>query len=400
VWTISAVADLLEEGLRKRLLGIEVRDATWEILTALLVEPEGDLVDSDDPGTDSLNRTRGKALHAIVMYADWLFEMNRANGEPPPRAFSSNSPEVAAVLDAALNPDDQPSRAVRAVFGMRAPYLMKLDPEWMASRADRIFSVDPKTGSFDQLGLAAWGSYLKYSKAYLDLMAVIRPQYEVAVAAISGERGDVAAELQRHLAEHLMVQYWHGRLGSGPFEDPLLAEFWHVADASVRKRALRYVGHSLRDVRESMPQDVEERLKRLWDDYVDQAKAGNSSDLSELRVFGWWVYSQAFEPSWVIPRTVDVLELSRGIDSPGEVISVLARAPESELAIAAKALRLIVANDREGWAIFGHQNDARSLVKAALESADREAVEEARAVADVLIARGFSDVRELVEGSQ
>jgi hypothetical protein len=102
----------------------------------------------------------------------------------------------------------------------------------------------------------------------------------------------------------------------------------------------------------------------------------------------------------VIARTVDVLELSRGIDSPGEVISVLARAPESELAIAAKALRLIVANDREGWAIFGHQNDARSLVKAALESADREAVEEARAVADVLIARGFSDVRELVEGSQ
>jgi hypothetical protein len=97
----------------------------------------------------------------------------------------------------------------------------------------------------------------------------------------------------------------------------------------------------------------------------ERSQPSSTSDLSELRAFGWWVTSQVFEFSWVVPRTVDVLEASRGIDSQGEVISVLAQAPVAELASAAKALRLIVSNDREGWAILGHEGDARALLMSA-----------------------------------
>ena len=398
VWTVSAIAGLLEEGLRRRLLAAELQDDIWRVLTALLAEPEQE-ADTDDPGTDSLNRVRGKAMHGIVLYADWLFEIKRSNGRPPPRAFAENSPEVVDVLDAALDPEVQTSAAVRAVFGMRAAYFMKLDPEWMASRAPRIFSVDER-GRFDRLGRAAWSSYLKYSRAFLDLVALLRPQYEQAVAAIPEEAGDAGIKLQEHLAEHLMRMYWHGQLGPAPFEDPLLAAFWSAAGATVRKRALAFVGRSLREAKDGVAEDVKDRLMRLWDEYVRRSRETHATDVSELRAFGRWVNSGVFEFAWAVSRAIEVLEISRGIDSQGEVISVLAEAPAPDLGLAVKALRLIVANDREGWAVFGHQEDARALLKAALRSQDPDAVEEAKTAVDLLIARGFSDFRGLLDGDQ
>ena len=399
VWTINAIADLLEEGLQRRLLPIDLRKDTWQVLTSLVAEPETRGTDSDDPGTDSLNSTRGKTMHAIVLYADWLFEINRSDLGSPPREFSQNSPEVVEVLDHVLDPDVQSSSAVRAVFGMRAAVFMKLDPEWMAARASRIFSTD-KDGRFDRLGLAAWSSYLKYSRAFLDLMAALRPQYELAVAAIPSESGDAAIELQRHLAEHLMVMYWHGRFGSEPFQDALLADFWSAASTEVRKRALTFVGHSLRRSREALAEDVQDRLKRLWDECVRRGRETSSSDILELQAFGWWVTAQVLDPTWVVPRTVEVLELAHGIDSQGEVISVLAQAPRSVLGSAAKALRLIVANDRLGRGFYAHQEQARALLKAALDGKDDATVEEARTTADILIARGFIDFRDLLEDEE
>jgi hypothetical protein len=99
----------------------------------------------------------------------------------------------------------------------------------------------------------------------------------------------------------------------------------------------------------------------------------------------------------VVPRAVEVLELARGIDSQGEVIEVLAQAPPSVLGLAAKALRLIIANDRLGWGFYGYQEHARALLKAALDSQDEATVEEGKTTANVLIARGFTDFRVLVE---
>jgi hypothetical protein len=392
VWTITALADLLEDGLERRLLPGELRAETWAILTALIVEPEQASVDPEDPGTASLNTIRGKAMHGIVLYADWVYELNRSD-EPAPRDFSQNTPEVVDVLDAALDPDIQDSLAVRAVFGMRVAYLMKLDPDWLRSRAPRIFSTDA-SGQFDRLGRAAWSSYLKYSRTFLDVMALLRPQYETAVGSIPTEDGDAAVDLQMRLAEHLMVMYWHGRLGETPFEDPLLSEFWRVAERKVRKRALEFVGHSLRDG--ELGDDARDRLIRLWDDYA-RRRNESGSDLSELQAFGWWATASAFEFSWTIPRTIEVLETARGIDSPGEILATLAQAPREVLGSAVKALRLIVANDRDGWAILGHADDARALLRAAFEHDDRETLKEAKATADILIARGFLEFRKLVD---
>jgi hypothetical protein len=146
--------------------------------------------------------------------------------------------------------------------------------------------------------------------------------------------------------------------------------------------------------------DVQDRLKRLWDQYVRRSKEAAGSDVSELKAFGWWVTSQVFDRSWALPRAVEVLEIAHGIDSQGEVIAVLAQAPPSLLGTAAKTLRLIVANDRDGWGVFGHREQAHALLEAALDSLDDETVEEARTTADILIARGFSDFRGLLDSAE
>jgi hypothetical protein len=394
VWTISTLADLLEEGLQHRLIPLRVREQLWSVLTLLSGEPE-DEVSSDDPATDSLNTIRGKTMHAVILYADWLYEQDQS--EERVRDFGHNSPEVAEVLDAALDPQMQPSRSARAALGMRAAFLMKLDPTWLRTRAPRLFSTSAD-GSFDEIGLAAWNSYVRYSRIFLDLTEALRPQYEVAVASLVPANERPPTEAERSLAEHLMVMYWHGQLGSGPFDNPFLVRFWERANKPLRKRALEYVGHNLWNAGNDVDDDVRDRLMKLWEEYVDSVTGDRRTDVAELTSFGWWTRSTVFDPSWQLDQVITVLELAHGIDDEQGVLGLLARVPPAQLGRSAKALRLLVINDREGFAVVGHNSEIRELLAAALETGIGDVVEEATTTVNLMVSRGYVDFRELLGG--
>lgn len=394
VWTIKAIADLLEAGLRSRAVDPACRERVWQVITTLLRDPEESVSVGIDAASDSLNMTRGRAMHAAILYANWLFEANRVSGELPPRSFDTNSPEVVEVFDAHLDQSVEASSAVRGAYGMQISLLAKLDPEWLSSRASRLFSVGAD-GDFDELGYPTWASYLRYGGRHLEVMRLLRGQYEVAAAVLGSHEGR-REEGESDLAEHIGVMYWHGMLGYEP-DDPLLLQFLASAPAKLRHHFLEYLGHSLRQAPTPVGEEVLRRLASLWESRV--TALSETRDFFELKAFGWWMSSDAFEPGWSLDRLLEVLQLAKEVDPDHLVVASLADMDGDDLPRALTCLLLIIETDREGWGVYGWKDDALRLIQKGLSNTGETARRRATDAANILIARGFPEFRSLLEGS-
>jgi hypothetical protein len=414
VWTRGTLADLVEKGLRVQGVTPALRGRLWTLLQHLMSDPDtGDDHDPDAAET-SLNTIRGKAMYAIIAYARWVFEIVRSQtGTAPAQSFSTVMPEVGEELDARLDASLEPSKPIRAVFGTQLRLLAWLDFEWLASRVQRIFSLAPD-GHFDSLGRAAWQAYVLYGRASLNIMELLIPQYEVAISDLERTRqtvGDVEESrpfgptdrprmlldnCERHLADHVMVLYWHGRLGDDPLENDLVRGLFEKGNVAVRHRALEFLGRSLREAGSELAEVTADRLKRLLEVRLEAATTGTEADRKEVRAFGWWMESQALDPDWLTRNLLGVLRLSKRIDVDYLVVSALVNMDDPYLLVALRSLVLIIRADTEGWGVHGWKDSAYRLIQRGVESHDPDSVELATDAANTLIARGFHEFRELV----
>jgi len=393
VWTRSALADVLEEGLRVRTIPPSLRPRVWSILRGLIEDPDAGERSTDDSATDSLNSIRGKAMHGIVLYANWVFETARQEaGETQERALGALMPEVENELDNRLDPNVEPSPGVRAVYGIRIRLLAFLDIDWVRSRAERIFSTDTQN-AFDPLGLAAWDSYVKYGGANLGTMRLLRSQYELFVRSLRTDSGP--NDVERNVADHVMVMYWHGELGDDPSESDLLRKLFENGSVHVRRRALEFVGRSLREL-DDLAEDVRQRVTRLWEFRLASVRSAPKPESGELEAFGWWMESSALDADWRIEQLLEVLHLASAVDADHLVVAALADMDESRLEAALRPLVPLIRADTEGWGVYGWKESAHRLIQRGAASGDPVTVQVAVDAANLLIARGFHEFRSLV----
>lgn len=394
VWTRSAIADLLEVALRPGSLTRDLAPRVWSILKKLLDDPDGGPQSGLDPGTASLNCIRGKSMHATVLFANWLFEADRAEDPTTDRSFEVFAPEVPPVLLAHLNPLVDPSPAVRAVFGMRLQLLMKLDPEWTIGQSHLIFS-EADDGGFDMLGVAAWTSYLRYGGRNIELMGALRPQFVTALASLRAEARAVD-ESQRSLADRIITLYWWGKLGNVPSDADLLSGLFAQGSPKLRQRALEFAGRSLREAKSTVPPEVRIRLERLWEYRFEAIRTkAPFSDPTELQAFGWWMASGALDEKWSVEQLLDVLRLARKVDVDYLVVKALANVSDANRETALHCLLLITETDTDGWGVYGWKDDAYRLIETGL-AGDEPSKQLAVDVANLLIARGFHEFRGLM----
>jgi hypothetical protein len=395
VWTRTAVADLLEQGLRLQTIPLNLRERVWAVLVGLLGDPDAGGSASLDAATDSLNHIRGKAMHDVFLYANWVFQAaNKSGQEEPVHTLQALMPEVAQELDSHLDSSVEPSPAVRAVYGMRFRLLTFLDRDWAESHVGRIFSTHSEDG-FDALGAAAWDSYVKYGRANLGVMELLRPQYETFVRSLTPEGSNLDDD-QRFVADHIMVLYWNGRLGEEPDTDALLNSFFENGSASVRRRALEFVGRNLRDSGSDLAPEITQRLRLLWEYRLAIAQTAPASERAEIEAFGWWMESQALEADWRLRQLLEVLRLVNVIDVDYLVVRALAELDDAYLEDALRSLVQVIRADTDGWGVHGWKDPAYQLIQRGTASGDQGSKQLANDAANLLIARGFHEFRSLV----
>jgi hypothetical protein len=398
-WTRIEVIRLLTEGFSgpNKPIPPEQREKAWRVVEVCTRDPkptQGEEeeylaneeknrgvkkqrgVSGSDPLSRAINSPRGTAIEAVVQYALWV----RKNLEKPGAANVASSgfaamPEVEVVMNFHLNTENDPSPSIRAVYGERAPWLQLLDDAWARRNTGRIF---PRAAA--DLWHAAWDTYIAYCAPYDNVFAWLRDEYAFAVEQIGQhDHGWGDAQTPDYaLAKHLMAFYWRGKLD---LESRILVRFFMIADSALRGSALNFVGTSLRNTPDKIPDTTAARLKNLWMSRVEYAKRRGDRSGHEMKEFGWWFSSSKFDDDWSIGQLLEALRIAGQTFPDHLVVQRLAEMAEREPYRCVDALRMIVEGDKEGWAILGWKEQAEGILRAAMRSGDSRA----RSLAEDLI---------------
>jgi hypothetical protein len=402
----KSIADLLSNGFDETPgnIPIELRKTVWGILQPLaedsdpLPEDEARHLDSNgDPANPSINTVRGEALHAIVRYALWIrrhFERLSDSRERIEEGFNE-MPEVSEVLESHLDISQDSSLAIRAVYGQWFPWLVLLDSKWAQNRVAEIF---PTVETLRSFFIAAWETYILYCPPYDNIYDILIEQYKAAVSELSpATEQDRDNDYYNRLAEHLMTYYWRGKLEFNETQG-ILSKFWAKGTPSLRGYALDYIGRSFYNIEGLVPDDVQNRLRILWEKRLEVAKQVESLEnhKAEIVAFGWWFVSGKFDTEWAMSQLLEALAVAKKVEQDHKVVEKLVDVVEVMPKETVECLELIVKGDRKGWRTHGFRDKAKLILAKALKT---EASITAENVIHYLGKRGYIDFRSLLNRS-
>jgi hypothetical protein len=336
----------------------------------------------------ALNTPRPVGVEAMIRYGRWIKlatpakDFNRVLLNP-----------VFEVLEQKLNAAEEPSAAVREMFGMQFQLLSWLDLEWFSSLIPKLFPG--KSGKLPEektLDRFAWNSYLLYGGPDLQTLPAIRKRYEAAIKSLQKSTAEFE-ETERTLASHLMRFYSHSAI---ELDDPLLIQFFTSASPALRSQAIGDIGWSIGQGGGDLIPTIQERLMRLFERRFSLLKETSNEDAKELETFGWWVSCGKFPEAWVVEQAMLVLEKQHCLSPDFAVAEAFASLASKFPYQAVRVVHVLFEQDRDGWSIHGWNEHLDTILKCAVDEGGK-AKKEALAMIDLLAARGFRGYRRMSE---
>ena len=391
---MSAARFMTDLLLQEKRLDISRSDELFPVARAMCFLPRPTLEDEVEYKKDAsryasyaLNTPRPVGVEAMIRYGRWI-KLATAEAE----FTSALLAPVFEVLEQKLDAGQEPSAAVREMFGMQFRTLAWLDLDWFMSVIPKLFpGKDGKLKEERMLDRFAWTAYLQYGGPVSDTLPAMRKRYLLAVRALQkGE--DSVRELDRTLASHLMQYYAHSAI---ELDDPLLTQFFESASVKLRGQAVGDIGWSLGHETPPLSPEMQTHLMRLWESRMFLLRAGSKDDADELAAFGWWMFSGKFPDEWVIGQAMPILEFLRSLRPDFAVVEALDRLSSNYPYEAVRVVRVLFEDDRDGWAIHGWNQHLDSILKEAL-SDGKLARKEAEEMIELLVSKGFRGYRNLL----
>ncbi len=360
-----------------------LREPLWKVIERLMVHPSPR---SDPPPRDAysaaINSVRGTAVEAAIYYAFWVWRGLIAAAGKHVSISLDKLPEVRALLERHLNPLNDPSPAVRSVFGVHLVHLRNLDASWIRANSVRVFPEDN-----ERLLDAAWDGFVTGSTVPLDLLDDLRALYLRAIVKLTETMAEHSRDYQQSLGAHILLYYWHG---VARLDDPLVVEFFLRAPADVRGLAIGAIGRMLYKEAKPAP-DVLDRLSALWDWRLREvAKVASVDDRRvELDEFGCWFASKHFDDAWALRQLVATLRLAGEVEPDSLVAERMAelapQSPDEALAFAEET----VAGARHTWRLQAAEEHLRAIIDHARASGHADLIRRSDELVSRMIARGL-----------
>ncbi len=375
---------LLRAGLDRvpPVIPIGERERVWQIIDSTLSRNAPACSDGPITADQARASARAEALTAAVSYGIWVRSHDR----------DADLADVFLALDRHLDPDAEPSLAVRAVYGTEFHRLARLDSAWAASATNRIF---PPGEEGRELRDAAWGAYLDVpGPISRDVCALLNDQYRLAVDRIAATSDGRVSTRDVRLGHHLITRYWAGdiTLDGG---DQLIGRFYKRASTAVREQMTKFIGWNLLSPATVTDAGVLARLTELWEERL--ATASPSADRDELVGFGEWFASGRFDDAWSLRQLARVITLTGDAKPDILVLSRLA-----EIATARTLLCVDILNEwvrqlpDDAWLLSAREEYLRRILAAGLASPDPGTKALAEEIINGAADRGHSRFRDLV----
>ncbi len=337
-------------------------------------------------------------MRAAMAYLSWLGTHRLVR--PGVDAVEA-APEVFAVLEVHLQPERDPSAAIRSVYGEHLPFLLHLAPDWVQRRRESIFDHPDTEASTDTertLGDAAWAAFVSMHGPSRTVFEVLADQYRARVGRI-GTRSTVPSSGSRdaphaRLSEHVFLLYAQGVIGLDT-GDGLVALFFSTADIVLRREALSHLGWLVFRSEEQPPPEVLDRLHSLWE--WRERRAEETGDDGELGAFSWWFLSPHFSEEWSVPHLVRAAGATGRLEIPVQVAARLsAIAPRHPIASLA-VLDVLTNADPRDWQTYAVAEHAPQILAVGLRSEDTPVQQRARQLLDRLGRQGHLALKDQVD---
>jgi hypothetical protein len=330
----------------------------------------------------ALNSPRPVGVEALILYGRWI-KMATPEAEFTPAQLEP----VFGLLEQKIDPTQDPSVAVREMFGMQFRTLAWLDLDWFVSIIPKMFSNKANR----VLDRFAWNAFLRFGGPLLSTFGAMRGRYESAVRSLQKKESEVS-DLNRILASHLLQYYAHGAM---EIDDPLLVQFFDRASVALRSQAIGDIGWNLGHETATLPEGTQTRLMRLWESRMMALEHETKAQADELGTFGWWLASKKFPNEWAVEQAIRVLEKVRSLRPDFAVVEAFAQLAPQFPFEAVRVVHVLFAEDREGWAIHGWSQHLQGILVVALNDGDKARAEAERMV-ELLVSKGHRQYRELI----
>ncbi|MCG7979578.1 MAG: hypothetical protein N0E58_15790 [Candidatus Thiodiazotropha endolucinida] len=390
-WCKQSISSLLDSGLKKSKseIPIYLKDKIWPLINTLTQDsdptPEYETEyggSNMEPTTMSINTVRGSAFHALVNYGLWVARNTKTQDK---KISFDDIPEMRQVLDDHLYPDNDPSSAIRSVYGQFYPWLNLLDNNWAIEARTRIFSDDDLG-----LGDAAWDAYITFCQPYDDTFKVIPDMYLKYAKRLSdiNEINDRDRTLE-HFAGHIITFYWRSKID---LDDEVTQAFYTHAPLNLRKHAIEFIGRSLRNTSDGLEENIEQRLKALYE--WRQAEANKSGEYEELEEFCWWIDADILDREWVLTKFHELLKVLEKLDSLDFAARKLGSYLEINPSMVLECMDMMIDKLKTPGMYFSWDDAAQDILRKALllDGVKHQAIELVHKIGS----RGFLNYRDLL----
>ena len=175
--------------------------------------------------------------------------------------------------------------------------------------------------------------------------------------------------------------------------------FFANASDDTLEQGFRDVGFGTYGSKDKLDEQTQQRLMRLWESRLAAAEAKPSAHRGELSAFGFWFASDALPVDWQMQTLNRMLQLVKTISPSHLVVKKLAEVCSRNPLSAVESLRYLVEGDKEGYEIYGWDENGKTVLAAALDGGEASAAE-ARLLIEQLIVRGHHSYRALLTQSR
>ena len=381
-----AVGDFVETCLKSDVdVPITARDPLAKLLEMLCTQFDWRLdrnnpilLNQDDQLTEAINNTRSRALGSLVSFGFWLRRHD-------PKADIST---ITTILEKRFSSEtDYPlSLPEYAILGSRYGNIFSLNETWATAHKSHFFPQDR---------LRAWSeafkNFLRFHRPFKPTFEILRDDFDFALEHLQSLR-DKESPINHvdTLGQHLFIYYlWEAYPLTG--EKSLLERYYRKThDDRVRWTNLfGHVGRMLQNSEKYLDHALKERCMQFFD------WRSGVGEPRELQEFTYWLEAQCLDAGWRLDAYSEILDICiSGKVKPFHDIlrfKPMVGMLNDHTAKVVECFAKLTGCAFEHDTYFLEADEAKTILKAGLESNDENIRENAKRARENLLRHGRFD---------